>query len=171
MKKFLFDCGTRDATASLGIFALRVLIGLMMLIGHGIPKIQEFAARKDLFYVPDFFPLKYMSPPVSLMAAITAEVGASLLIILGLATRPAAFLLGIQHGGGGFRLSMEPLHGSSSRRPSWTPRNSRLLYLIPMIAIILSGAGAYSLDAGHLQGRQTPPLVNPMETHRLVLPG
>ena len=42
MKKFFFDCGTRDATASLGILALRVMVGLMMLIGHGIPKIREF---------------------------------------------------------------------------------------------------------------------------------
>lgn len=146
MKKFLFDCGTRDATASIGILALRVMIGLMMLVGHGIPKIQNFDTYSEKFYVPDFFPLKYMSPPVSLMACIGAELGASILIILGFVTRPAAFLLGFSmvvaafavHGGAvwfmgpGVTVSKEPA----------------LLYLIPLIAIILAGGGAFSLDAG-----------------------
>ena len=36
MKRFLFDCGTRDTTASLGIFALRVMIGLVM-TANGFP--------------------------------------------------------------------------------------------------------------------------------------
>ena len=93
MKKFLFDCGTRDATASLGLFVLRIGIGLLIMLGHGIPKLQAFADKKDNFPVPDFFPLKYMSPPFSLMATIGAEVGCAALIILGLATRPAAFIL------------------------------------------------------------------------------
>lgn len=146
MKKFFFDCGTRDATASLGILALRVLIGLMMLIGHGIPKIQEYAARKDLFYVPDFFPLKYMSPPVSLMAAITAEVAASALIILGLATRPAAFLLGFSMIVAVFGFH-EPAPWFVKPPTIMDAKELGLLYLIPMIAIILSGAGAFSLDA------------------------
>ena len=146
MKKFLFDCGFRDATASLGILALRLLIGLMMLIGHGIPKIQEFATRKELFYVPDFFPLRYMSSQLSLIAAITAEVGASLLIILGLATRPAAFLLAFS-----MVVAAFGFHGAApwfvSPPSVMDAKELGLLYLIPMIAIILSGSGAYSLDA------------------------
>ena len=149
MKKFLFDCGTRDATASIGILALRVMIGLMMLVGHGIPKIQNFAVMKDKFYVPDFFPLKYMSPPVSLMTCIGAEVGASILIILGLATRPAAFLLGFN-----MVVAAFAVHGSAVwfMGPGVTvSKEPALLYLVPMIAIILAGAGAFSLDAGILQ--------------------
>lgn len=146
MKKFFFDCGTRDATASLGILALRVLIGLMMLIGHGIPKIQDFATRKELFYVPDFFPLKYMSPTISLLAAITAEVLASALIILGFATRPAAFFLGLS-----MVIAVFGFHESAPwfvKPPTiLEAKELGLLYLIPMIAIILSGAGAFSLDA------------------------
>lgn len=143
MKKFLFDCGTRDVTASLGILALRVMIGLMMLIGHGIPKIQNFAKYKDDFSVPEVFPLSLMSPPVSLIACIAAEVGASALLILGLATRPAAFVLGFNmvvaaflvHGADAWFMG-----GGAAKEPA-------LLYLIPMIAIILAGAGAFSLDA------------------------
>lgn len=146
MKRVLFDCGFRDATASLGVFALRMMIGLMMLAGHGIPKIQEFAARRELFYVPDFFPLKYMSPTVSLVAAICAEVGASVLIILGLATRPAAFLLGFSMVVAVFGFH-EPDPWFVKPPSVMVAKELGLLYLIPVIAIILSGAGAFSLDA------------------------
>lgn len=146
MKKFLFDCGTRDGVASIGFFALRVMLGLMMLIGHGIPKMQNFAARKDFFYVPDFFPFKLMSPAVSLSLCIGAEVVGSVLIIIGLATRPAAFVLAMtmvvaafSFLGGAPWFFSPPTLVDSKELP--------LLYLIPLIAIILAGAGAYSLDA------------------------
>jgi putative oxidoreductase len=146
MKKFLFDCGTRDTTASLGILALRVLTGLMMLIGHGLPKFRDYGVRKDLFYVPDFFPLHYMSPPVSLAAAIAAELVAAALIILGLATRPAAFVLGFS-----MVVAAFGFHGASAWFVSpptiFEAKELALLYLIPMIAIILTGGGSFSLDA------------------------
>ena len=146
MKKFFFDCGTRDSTASFGFLALRVLVGLMMLVGHGIPKIQNYAARKDSFFVPDFFPLSYLTPPMSLGLCIAAEVGAAALIIIGLATRPAAFVLGL--------AMVVAAFGAMGPQPWFQPtptlvatKELAVMYLIPMIAIILSGAGAYSLDA------------------------
>lgn len=147
MKKFFFDCGTRDLTASLGILALRVSIGLMMLVGHGIPKILHYTAKKDAFHVPDFFPLKYMSPPVSLMACIGAEVVAALFVIFGLATRPAAFFLGF-----GMVVAAFGVHQGDPwflNPPAVVAaKEHALLYLLPMIAIIFSGAGIYSLDSG-----------------------
>lgn len=146
MKKFFFDCGTRDATASLGILVLRVMIGLMMLCGHGLPKLLGFGTHKDSFYVPDFFPLKYMSPPVSLMACLTAEVVASMLIILGLAMRPAAFVLGFNMVVAAFAVqgSLPWFLGPAAAQA----KEPALLYLIPLLALILTGAGAISLDAG-----------------------
>lgn len=153
MKKFFFDCGTRDATASLGLLFLRVAIGLMLLIGHGLGKIQKFDMAKDSFPVPDFFPLKYMSPFFSLTATIGAEVGCAALIILGLATRPAAFVIAFTMVVAAFNI-----HGSDP----WFiapgvqgPKEPALLYLIPAIAILLAGAGNYSLDAAFLkEGRR-----------------
>jgi len=146
MKKLLFDCGTRDATASLGILALRLLVGSMMLIGHGIPKIQNFATRKDFFYVPDFMPFKLMSPSFSLMLCIGAEVGAAALIILGLATRPAAFALGFAMVVAAFgALGSAPWFLSSPTLVE--TKELSIMYLIPMIAIILAGAGSYSFDS------------------------
>lgn len=144
MKKFFFDCGTRDQTASLGILSLRVMVGFMMLIGHGIPKIENFASRKEFFYVPDFLPVKMAS--MSLMACIGAEVVAATLIIIGFATRPAAFILAL--------CMVVAAFGALGGAP-WFQRSATLvetkelsiMYLIPMISIILAGAGSYSLDA------------------------
>lgn len=148
MKKFFFDCGTRDATASLGLLFLRVATALLLMIGHGIGKIQQFDALKDGFPSPGFFPLKYMSPFFSLCATIGVEVGCSALIILGLATRPAAFILA-------FTMIVAAFHINASG--TWFalggigPKEAAVLYLIPAIAILLAGAGKYSADAGILK--------------------
>jgi putative oxidoreductase len=146
MKKLFFDCGTRDTTASVGFFALRVLVGLMMLFGHGIPKIRTYGIRKEMFYVPDVFPFSLMTPQISLLACIAAEVGAAALLIVGLATRPAAFVLGLCmvvaafgfHNGAPWFVTSATLVDT---------KELSVMYLICMIAIILGGAGAYSLDA------------------------
>jgi len=143
MKKFLFDCGTHDPIASSGLVVLRVGIGLMMLIGHGIGKITDYQKLAENWPVPDFWPLSYMSKPISLMATIGAEVGAAGLLVLGLMTRPAAFVLG-------FAMCVEAfqVHGIhpffSKGGPS---KEMAVLYLIPCFVLILSGAGQWSLDA------------------------
>jgi putative oxidoreductase len=142
LKRFLFDCGTRDADASLGLLVLRVATGLMMLIGHGIPKIHNFAKLKGSWHVPDIFPLYWMSPQLSLVATLGAEVVAAVLLVLGLMTRPAAFVLCFVMVVAAFEVN----HGS----PWFTlPPNGKelaILYLIPGIVLLLSGAGMWSLD-------------------------
>jgi len=146
MKKFFFDCGTRDVTASAGILVFRVLTGLMMLIGHGYPKLRDFSTMKEKFPIAEIFPLSHMSREVSLSACIVGEFVAAALIILGLSTRPAAFVLGFTMVVAAFQI-----HGGAP----WffgpgveVAKEPALLYLIPMIALIFSGAGAFSLDAG-----------------------
>ncbi len=151
MKRIFFDCGTRDTTASIGILALRLMIGLMMLIGHGLPKLQSYSSIKE-WYVPDFFPLSYMSPAVSMTATIMAEFGASALIILGIATRPAAFLLGFTMVVAAFGVcGAAPWFMGPGVPMSKEPA---LLYVIPMIVIILTGGGAFSLDAAIYEDRK-----------------
>lgn len=144
MKKILFDCGTRDTTASLGILALRMMTGLMMLIGHGLPKIQGYSMLKDKFELK-VFPFQYFAPSLNLILCIAAEVGAAALIVIGLCTRPAAFVLGFT-----MVVAAFGVHGADP----WfmaqgvpAAKEPALLYLIPMIAIILTGGGSFSLDA------------------------
>jgi putative oxidoreductase len=144
MKRILFDCGTRDTTASLGILALRVMTGLMMLFGHGILKIQNYSMLKDKFELK-VYPFNHFASSINLLLCIAAEAGAAALIVIGLCTRPAAFVLGFT-----MVVAAFGVHGADP----WfmaqgvpAAKEPALLYLIPMIAIILTGGGSFSLDA------------------------
>lgn len=144
MKKIFFDCGTRDATASAGLLVLRVCIGTMMLVGHGLVKLEKYADLKDKWAVPNVWPLSHLSPPLSLICTLGAEIGAAAFLIFGLMTRPAAFVLGFAmtvaafqvHAGGPWFMGA----GDGPKEPA-------LLYLIPAIVLIITGGGSYSLDA------------------------
>lgn len=144
MKKFLFDCGTRDVPASLGLLVLRLSIGLMMLIGHGIPKLQAYATLKDGWHVPPMWPLSTMSPPVSLMATIFAELVCAGLVVIGLGTRFAAFILGFA-----MVVAAFDAHGQAPwfMSAAGAAKEPALLYLIPMLVLIITGAGSTSFDA------------------------
>ena len=146
MKAILFGCGTRDITASVGILALRLIFGLMMLFGHGIPKLKKFdAIVENGFYTPDFFPFTWMNKAVSLGTAAGIEVGASILIIIGLGSRWAAFLLGFTMVVAAFAfLGNAPWFAAPGLSDT---REPALMYLAVMIGLILAGPGRYSLDA------------------------
>jgi putative oxidoreductase len=140
MKRFFFDCGSREASASLGLLVLRVSTGLMMLIGHGLPKIKKFGEMKDVFYSP----LDFIPPQVSLIGAMGAEIVAASLLVLGLFTRPAAFFLGFAMVVAAFGYhAADPFFAAGG-----PAKEMAVLYLIPSIVLLLTGAGAWSLDAG-----------------------
>lgn len=145
MKRFFFDCGTRDLTASLGIAFLRIAIGSMMIFGHGWMKLTKWGDPNFTFPVPEIFPFNALSSPVSHALAISAEVGAAALLILGLATRPAAFILG-------FTMTVAAFHVHAA--DLFAVKETALLYLIPCVALILTGGGSLSLDAGIFKERR-----------------
>jgi putative oxidoreductase len=151
MKHFLFDCGPRDASTSLGLLILRVGTGLLMFFGHGLGKLQGFAEKSKGFPVPDFFPLNYMSSPVSLGATVFAEVGCAALLVLGFATRPAAFVLAFTMTVAAFNIhAAGPLFmsgGAGAKEPA-------ILFLLPCLALLLSGAGSLSIDGLVLKERR-----------------
>lgn len=137
MKKFFFDCGTRDLTASIGIFVLRVSIGLMMLFGHGLPKLKNYESLREKFKAPgslDFI----LNGPISLILAIGAEVGAASLLVIGLATRPAAFIFGFT-----MVIAAFDVHAADP----FARKELALMYLAGAVAVLLTGAGTWSLDA------------------------
>ncbi len=143
LKRFLFDCGTRETEASIGLALLRVASGLMMLLGHGLPKLHNFAKLKGEWHVPDFFPFYFMSPQLSLVATLCAEVLAAGLLVLGLMTRPAAFLLC-------FTMVVAAFEVNAAADLFTLPPSGKelaLLYLFPGLVLLLSGAGGWSLDA------------------------
>jgi putative oxidoreductase len=145
MKRFLFDCGTRDPLASIGLLVLRAGFGLMMLVGHGLPKLLNYSTYVEKWSVaPAIWPLSKMSMPMSLMATIGAELFAAALLVLGIMTRPAAFVLGFAMCVAAFQVHGAHPVVSSDGGPS---KEMALLYLLSAFILIITGAGQFSLDA------------------------
>lgn len=139
MKKWFFSNSTFDPMASAGLLALRIGIGSMMLGLHGWEKYQNFAQAKDSFPVPKIALLSsWMNSTTSLVCTIFAEVVCSALIIVGMATRPAAVLLAFTMTMAAFVvLADKPLAG----------KEMALLYLTAAVALFFTGGGIYSFDA------------------------
>ncbi len=141
MKKYLFDPGKADVPTSVGLLVLRLGFGGMMLFGHGWSKFENFTKAKENFPVPGWFEA-FMTSEMSLVLAIATEVIGSALIMLGLLTRPAALSLGFTMLVGAFAIhANDPLFLGAGKA-----KEPALLYLIPCVAIVLTGAGRFSID-------------------------
>lgn len=122
-----------DKNKHLSILMMRVSIGCLMLFAHGLPKIQNYAGYSQGF--PDPIGL---GVELSLIMAIFTEVVLSIFLILGLFTRFSTLGLAI--------TMIVAIVGVHLNDP-WNKIEFALLYLLPYIAIFISGAGRYSLDS------------------------
>ena len=140
----------QDLSTSIGLLILRLGIGGYMLT-HGWGKLQmALAGGFDKFGDPIG-----LGSALSLVLMTSAEFFCALAVMLGLATRiaaaPVVFGMGVAafvvHGadpwtiGEGARLFM------AGAAKSFASREPALLYLIPFLALIFTGAGRFSLDA------------------------
>lgn len=116
---------------SVGLLVLRVSLGGLMMV-HGIGKVQGFSQMAESF--PD--PLG-MGHRVSLISAIGTEVGCSLLLIAGLATRFGAAALAFT-----MAVALLLVH----RNDPWDAKELAAVYLCGYVTLILTGAGRFSLD-------------------------
>ena len=114
-----------------GLLVLRVAIGCFMLV-HGIQKVMGFAEMADKF--PD--PIG-MGNQLSLIMAIGAEVGCSVLLILGLGTRLAAIPLAFT-----MIVALFVVHASDP----WKVKELAAIFLAVYVSLVLTGGGRYSLD-------------------------
>ncbi len=119
------------AKADEGILLLRIAFGLMMM-GHGWSKLSGFSGMSASF--PD--PLGVGSP-VSLALAIFAELGCSLLLLLGALTRLALIPLIIT-----MLVAIFVAHGNDP----WNMKELAVAYLAVYGVLMLTGPGRYSLD-------------------------
>ena len=122
----------KESFNSIGLSLLRISIGLFMLVGHGWPKLMGFSEKVDTF--PD--PLG-MGTQLSLIAAIGAEVGCSLLLVLGLGTRIAAIPLAFT-----MLVALFFVHSADP----WATKEKAAVYLAVYATLILAGGGCFSLD-------------------------
>ncbi|WP_417850493.1 DoxX family protein [Thalassoglobus sp.] len=131
----------KDTALSTGLLILRVAIGGFMLI-HGYQKLAGFSGLANKF--PD--PLGIGSQ-MSLIAAIGAEVGCSLLLILGLGTRLAALPLAFT-----MIIALFVIHGADP----WQRKELAAIFLSVYAAIVFTGPGRFSLDHS-LWGKKSSP--------------
>lgn len=116
-----------------GLLLLRVYAGGAMLVGHGWGKLLGFSERSGTF--PD--PLGVGSP-ASLALAVGAEVGCSLLLIVGAFTRFAAVPLAFTMGVAGVLV-----HGADP----WAKKELAFTFLAIFLALVATGPGRLSVDA------------------------
>lgn len=118
---------------STGLLLLRLALGGMMLVSHGWGKLIHFGEKAGVF--PDPIGL---GSQISLSLTIFAEVFCSIAIILGLATRLVAIPLIITMFVAAFIIHADD---------PWQKKEFGLLYLVPFLALVFTGAGRFSLDA------------------------
>lgn len=122
----------RRTLADNGIFLLRVSVSLLML-SHGIPKAFEYETLIREF--PD--PLN-VGTEVSFQLVLFAEIGCSILLLLGLLGRFASVTL--------FIMMMVAAFVHHFGDP-WSMRELPLLYASVFAALTFTGPGSPSFDA------------------------
>lgn len=134
MRDILFGgSGGASKAVDVGLALLRVLAGVAMAVNHGAAKIKDPSqiiggADRLGFPAPTFF---------GWMAAISEFFG-GILMALGLATRPAAFLVGCTMFTAAFMA-----HASDN----FQRREPALLFLFIAILYLIAGSGRYGVDA------------------------
>jgi len=121
----------RETLLSVGLLILRFGIGGLMLV-HGWAKVQGYEAMATKF--PDPIGL---GSQLSLMMAIGAEVGCSLLLIVGFLTRIAAIPLAFT-----MLIALLVVHASDP----WNVKELSAVFLLTYVTLIFTGPGTFSVD-------------------------
>jgi putative oxidoreductase len=124
--------------SNLNFLLLRFSTGVMMCYYHGWSKITADISRWEKIgnVMTDFIGLDFLSIPLGFMASFSESI-ASLLIMVGLFTRPSAILLAITM----FVASAKNITGKGIDGSELS-----LIYLLLSIIILMNGAGKLSLD-------------------------
>lgn len=131
MKK-LFSTRVSENAFAFAAFVLRVGVGSLMLVNHGLDKLMHFAQKAPRFADPF-----HIGSTTSLSLVVFAEFFCAAFIILGLFTRLAAIPLMIAMSVALFYRHNGQFFGEGE---------SAGLYLVCFIAILFMGPGKASVD-------------------------
>ncbi|AHG45499.1 hypothetical protein RLEG12_20705 [Rhizobium leguminosarum bv. trifolii CB782] len=112
-----------------GLAALRIMTALLF-IEHGTMKLFAFPAAQ----------MEGPLPPLMLFAALLELVG-GLLILVGLLTRPVAFLLA-----GQMAVAYFMAHAPNSFFPAVNQGDAAILFCFVFLYLFFSGPGAFAID-------------------------
>lgn len=116
---------------SVGLLILRIGFGGVMLVAHGLPKLQNFGE-----IAPRFDPIG-LGGTVSLSLAIFAELICAGLLVIGLGTRLAAIPL---------IVTMLVAAFVAHAEDPWQKKELAVMYLTAYTALLAAGGGMFSLD-------------------------
>jgi putative oxidoreductase len=119
-----------DTARDFGLLLLRAT-GLLMM-QHGWGKLMSYSERADSWADPIG-----LGPELSLALAIGAEFLCAILVAVGFATRLAAIPLAFT-----MLVAITVVHWDDP----FGKKEFALLYLVPFLTLILTGAGRYSVD-------------------------
>ncbi|MFL6446879.1 MAG: DoxX family protein [Bryobacteraceae bacterium] len=127
------------STINLALLVLRVWVGLLLFVKHGLDKALNFS-RVSAHFADPF----HIGPTASLLLVLFAEVVCALLVALGLWTRCAAAVVVI---------NLAVAFGFAHRFQLFGPRSGELafVFLGAFLTLSISGGGRWSLDG--LRGR------------------
>jgi putative oxidoreductase len=131
MRKLL-STAYSDGAFNFALLVQRVVTGLLMLIGHGLPKISNFSGLSSSFNDP-----LRIGHRNSLVLVILAELFCSMLMVLGLFTRIVAFVIVLD-------LSVVVFiyhHGQPLKNV-----DLGAIYLTSVFTIMILGPGKVSVD-------------------------
>ena len=132
MKKIL-STGYTDTAFNIAALSLRAGFGLLIFINHGISKLNKFSELQHTFFDPLNIGHRW-----SLLLVLFAEIICSLLLVLGLFSRLAAFVLVIDTAVAVFMFHKgQPV----------AQYELAIVFLVAFFASLLIGPGKYSVDA------------------------
>lgn len=131
MKKLL-STNYSDGAFNIVTFILRTTLGVLMFFNHGYSKILNFSEQSQIF--PDPF---HIGHRWSLILSLFAESIASLLLVLGLFSRIAAFILVVN-----FSVIVFMVNRAQPIKQIELP----IIFLAGFVAVLLVGPGKYSID-------------------------
>jgi putative oxidoreductase len=115
-----------------GLLAVRLLSGGMMLT-HGLPKFDRLFGEGPVKFADPFG----LGPEISLGLVLFAEVGCSLLVMLGFKTRWATLPLL-------FTMLMAAFYAHGS--DPFSDKELSLLFFSVFLSVLISGGGRFSVD-------------------------
>ena len=118
---------------NLALLVMRVMVGLTMGFGHGLPKLMNYEEMLTMFRDPIG-----VGVTNSLILAIFGELFCSVFLVLGLYTRLAALFTGIT-----MAVAFFIVHAPDP----FARKELALIYLVCYVTIFLAGPGKYSVDA------------------------
>jgi putative oxidoreductase len=139
----------KELLNSVGLLILRLGVGGYM-FSHGWGKLQMlFAGDFDKFADPIG-----LGKELSLVLVALAEGVCSLLVMVGLGTRfaavPVVIAMGVAafvaHGSDPWSMGEAARQFLAGESKSWASKEPALLFLIPFLALVFTGAGKFSID-------------------------